>query len=95
MTDHWFEPLADHMGTAYDRYAHTKGTVQEVDHVVAALGLASGARVLDIESMPTVSTSVNDSSTLRPRLRAPSRWRQPRLHEGMLVTWGSPMNSTP
>ncbi|MDA3033177.1 MAG: class I SAM-dependent methyltransferase [Actinomycetota bacterium] len=48
MTDHWFEPLADHMGTAYDRYAHTKGTVQEVDHVVAALGLASGARVLDI-----------------------------------------------
>ncbi|MGK0312613.1 MAG: hypothetical protein ACI8RC_002245, partial [Ilumatobacter sp.] len=27
MTDHWFEPLADHMGMAYDRYAHTKGTV--------------------------------------------------------------------
>ena len=46
--DHWFEDLADHMGSAYDRYAHTKGTVQEVDHVVAALDLASGQRVLDV-----------------------------------------------
>ena len=36
------------MGTAYDRYAHTKGTVQEVDHVVGALGLAPGDRVLDV-----------------------------------------------
>jgi len=48
MTDHWFEPLADYMGMAYDRYAHTKGTVQEVDHVVAALGLTAGDRVLDV-----------------------------------------------
>jgi SAM-dependent methyltransferase len=48
MTDHWFEPLADHMGAAYDRYAHTKGTVQEVDHVVKALGLTAGKRVLDV-----------------------------------------------
>lgn len=48
MTDHWFEPLADHMGMAYDRYAHTKGTAQEVDHVVAALGLTLGDRVLDV-----------------------------------------------
>jgi len=48
VTDHWFEPLADHMGAAYDRYAHTKGTVQEVDHIVAALGLAPGDRVLDV-----------------------------------------------
>jgi SAM-dependent methyltransferase len=46
--DHWFEDLADHLGTAYDRYAHTKGTVQEVDHVVAALGLGPGDRVLDV-----------------------------------------------
>ncbi len=46
--DHWFEDLADHMGEAYDRYAHTKGTVQEVDHVVGALGLAPGDRVLDV-----------------------------------------------
>jgi SAM-dependent methyltransferase len=46
--DHWFEDLADHMGSAYDRYAHTKGTVQEVDHVVGALGLEPGERVLDV-----------------------------------------------
>jgi SAM-dependent methyltransferase len=46
--DHWFEELADHLGAAYDRYAHTKGTAQEVDHVVAALGLRPGERVLDV-----------------------------------------------
>ncbi|HSL73156.1 MAG TPA: class I SAM-dependent methyltransferase [Ilumatobacteraceae bacterium] len=46
--DHWFEDLADHLGAAYDRYAHTKGTAQEVDHVVRALELAPGARVLDV-----------------------------------------------
>lgn len=46
--DHWFEDLADHLGAAYDRYAHTKGTVQEIDHVVAALGLQPGERVLDV-----------------------------------------------
>lgn len=48
LPDHWFEDLADHMGEAYDRYAHTKGTVQEVDHVVAALALRPGDRVLDV-----------------------------------------------
>ena len=31
---HWFEELADHMGDAYLRYSFTKGTVQEVDHIV-------------------------------------------------------------
>lgn len=46
--DHWFEDLADHLGAAYDRYAHTKGTVQEVDHLVDALGIVSGHRVLDV-----------------------------------------------
>ena len=46
--DHWFEELADHLGTAYDRYAHTKGTVQEIDHIVEVLGLAPGQRVLDV-----------------------------------------------
>jgi SAM-dependent methyltransferase len=46
--DHWFEDLADHMGTAYDRYAHTKGTRQEIDHLVGALGLRPGTRVLDV-----------------------------------------------
>ncbi len=46
--DHWFEPLADHLGTAYDRYAHTKGTEQEIDHLVRALGLTAADRVLDV-----------------------------------------------
>lgn len=50
MTDreHWFEEIADHLGSAYDRYAHTKGTVQEVDHLVAALRLKRGERILDV-----------------------------------------------
>ncbi len=46
--EHWFEDLADHLGSAYDRYAHTKGTVDEVDHVIDALGLEPGERVLDV-----------------------------------------------
>ncbi|MGI9646314.1 MAG: class I SAM-dependent methyltransferase [Ilumatobacteraceae bacterium] len=46
--DHWFEELADFMGDAYDRYAHTKGTVQEVDHLVEVLRLRPGQRVLDV-----------------------------------------------
>lgn len=46
--DHWFEDIADHLGVAYDRYAHTKGTVQEVDHIVEALDLRPGERVLDV-----------------------------------------------
>ena len=32
--DHWFEPLADHLGSAYLRYSFTKGTANEVDAVV-------------------------------------------------------------
>ncbi len=46
--DHWFEDLADHLGEAYDRYAHTKGTAQEIDHLVDVLELVPGARVLDV-----------------------------------------------
>ncbi|MBA2385640.1 MAG: hypothetical protein H0V69_00970, partial [Acidimicrobiia bacterium] len=42
---HWFEPIADHMGSAYLRYAHTKGTVQEVDWLIVALGLRPGDRL--------------------------------------------------
>lgn len=45
---HWFEPLADHLGAAYERYSFTRGTEQEVAFLVEALGLAPDDRILDI-----------------------------------------------
>jgi ubiquinone/menaquinone biosynthesis C-methylase UbiE len=50
--DHWFEPVAEHLGRAYLRYSFTKGTRQEVDFLVHALGLAPGLRVLDVGCGP-------------------------------------------
>ena len=49
---HWFEPVAEHLGSAYLRYSFTKGTEQEVGFLVEALGLAPGTRVLDVGCGP-------------------------------------------
>lgn len=49
---HWFEDLADHMGPAYLRYAFTRGTPQEVDFLIGALGLEPGMTVLDVGCGP-------------------------------------------
>ncbi len=50
--DHWFEPVADHLGGAYLRYSFTKGTEQEVGFLVEALQLGPGMRVLDVGCGP-------------------------------------------
>jgi cyclopropane fatty-acyl-phospholipid synthase-like methyltransferase len=52
MVDHWFEPMASHMGRAYLRYSFTKGTIQEVDFLMSHLELRPGQRVLDVGCGP-------------------------------------------
>ena len=49
---HWFEPIAEHMGAAYLRYSFTKGTRQETDFLMSALNLQPGMRVLDVGCGP-------------------------------------------
>lgn len=43
-----FDAIASYQGAAYDRNAFVRGTEQEVDFVVHALGLRAGALVLDV-----------------------------------------------
>lgn len=53
MSDHhWFEDLADHLGSAYLRYSFTKGTVSEVDWMIEHLDLTEHDRVLDVGCGP-------------------------------------------
>lgn len=49
---HWFEPIADHLGSAYLRYSFTKGTRQEIDFLVDVLELGPGSQVLDVGCGP-------------------------------------------
>ena len=49
---HWFEDVADHLGSAYLRYSFTQGTEQEVEFLVDALSLSSGARLVDVGCGP-------------------------------------------
>ena len=49
---HWFEPIAEHLGSAYLRYSFTKGTRQEIDFLMDALRLRPGMRVLDVGCGP-------------------------------------------
>ena len=49
---HWFEGLADHLGSAYLRYSFTKGTVREVDSLFDLLQLKPGMALLDVGCGP-------------------------------------------
>ena len=83
--DHWFEPIADHLGSAYLRYSFTKGTEQEVAFLVEALGLEPGQRVLDVglrprppRPRPGRAGDRGPRGRHQPALRRPGRGRRSR-----------------
>lgn len=49
---HWFEEIADHLGTSYLRYSFTMGTANEVAFLIDELDLVPGMRVLDVGCGP-------------------------------------------
>lgn len=49
---HWFEQVADVLGSSYLRYSFTRGTDQEVGFLVDQLGLHPGDAVLDVGCGP-------------------------------------------
>jgi len=49
---HWFEPVAEHLGSAYLRYSFTRGTEQEVGFLIDELDLVPGMRLLDVGCGP-------------------------------------------
>ena len=49
---HWFEGIADHLGSSYLRYSFTMGTSNEVAFLVDELELKPGMRVLDVGCGP-------------------------------------------
>ena len=51
-TQHWFEPVAEHLGREYLRYSFTKGTADEVRFLIEVLELEAGDRVLDVGCGP-------------------------------------------
>lgn len=52
MGKHWFEDLADTLGSSYMKYSFTRGTNQEVDALVEMLEIDASHRILDVGCGP-------------------------------------------